>query len=246
MLLEEGARHELLQLGGYASYVQGVLKPSLWYRLNELSGVTARNSGTLGTAYNGVYTACILAQPGKMSATGAILMDGATSLVTIPGDATDRAPTGTAAFLLKPSSSGEGNAGKFHNWGGLCFTGFVTAGLRLDGREQAATTPATSQGAAGSPLVTTAWQWLFRIYDDVGERKVRFYIGINGALAEIAYSSGPTAAIGLANAKTGLNLILGNKADASATYAGLYDEMMYDFKLWTTAQMLQLVKLTNV
>lgn len=235
-------RKRLLSSVNYAGYIQR-LNPALWYRFNELSGTSVRNWGLLGSAYNGVWTpgAGAIAQPGKLGPSSAYLFDGADSIVTVTGDATIRVPTNSSAYLIYPSSTGEGNVGRLHNWStGLWNCRFSAANLYA---VEDAATDAVSSCNAGPTLNT--WQWIFRVYDDAGDRKIHLYKGINGVVTEFAYAS-QVAAVGAAVAKTGANLHIGNNGNSSATFAGLYDEMLMWFNAsLTMAQMTKISLLSG-
>lgn len=231
-------------LGGadiYRNYVRS-LHPALWYRLNETSGTAAINYGSLGATYNGTYTACTLAQAGQIGPASAVLFDGTTSLITVTLNAgyADVAAY-TVAMLVKPSSAGEASSGTFYRFGNstnrLRFSGSVNV---LDGAEIGGTN-ATATTTAGIP--TTSWSWVFRTYENVTERKIHVLKGASGAVTEYSYSA-QAAMTGTKTDKSG-NLIIGNEVLASATFAGLYDEFLWFNGILTTAQMLQITKLSH-
>jgi hypothetical protein len=235
---------KIVVLGGanYLSYVRA-LAPALWYRLNEPSGVAAINSGSLGATYNGVYTACTLAQAGKVGSGSAVLFDGANSKIAVPaGFGSD---SSVYAYLFNASGYGEGGAGAFHVLSGVAQQFQRYSATHYRGAE-------ATDGVVGSSVSivagsTNVWRWLFRVYDNAGDRKIHFYVGAGGAVSELAYGT-QTAATGTLNSKATATLTIGNETGQTWTFAGLIDEVL----MWQSstglslAQMQQIVRLTGV
>lgn len=230
---------ELIGLGlDYAGYVKQ-LNPALWFRLNELSGAAAINSGSLGAAFNGVYTACTLAQAGKMSPTGAVLFDGATSLITVPAGAYANYTEWSIAHLVKLSGAGESNFSQYWSIGA---TFAELESVALGGFQLIRATNGNSQTSAG--ITANTWTWIFSTLSMAGDKKLRVSKGVAGAVTEYGYST--QVAVSALTDLSATALVLGNRAAADRTQAGWHDEWILFNSVLTPAQMLQIVRLTNV
>ncbi len=232
-------------LSGGTTYVKLIpsLAPALWYRFNEPSGATAVNSGSLGAALNGTYTACTLAQAGKMSASGAVLFDGVNSLLTSPAGVYGNYAAQTYAALVSVSASGEGSSGRLFDIAN------ATTVLRFNG---ALTSLISIRAAVGTPSITTTtgvaantWTWLFWQFDNAGDRKVHLFKGVAGAVSEYGYSA-QNAATGALTDQSATALAIGNNTGQTRTMAGLYDEFMTWPRILTPTELLQIVKLSGV
>lgn len=241
------SRKLLLPLGAGLDYalIAASLNPLLWYKFNEPSGTTVINYGSLGSGQNGTYSNATLAQTGQLGAGQAALWNGITTYVQVPATAALETPTArTWCFLHNPTSGGEGNNGRLYNWanaGNALFQTNVNKVLYA----LIATSATTATSLTPSNFITlSAWQWSFITYDDAGDRKIRFYKGVSGAVTEATYST-QTAATGTL-AATGGDLFIGNRQLADQTYDGLIDEVIMCNSILTTAQMLQMTLLSGL
>lgn len=239
------AAKRLVVLSGartYNTYVAS-LAPALWYRMNELTGSVALNSGSLGAAYNGAYTSCTLAQAGKLGAASAVLFDGANSMVTVPAGAYANYPAVTVASLVKCNSAGESNIGAFWNINGDGgFNGRFAGSMSSERFFRKAAT--TSANTTVSFAFGTAWAWMFATYNDATDRKIHLYQGIGGAITD--QSGTPIAAVGALADVSSQVLVLGNRTTQDLTLNGLYDEFLWFNGVLIVAQMQQIVRLTGV
>lgn len=232
-------RKLLVAARGYYSYAAG-FGPTLWYRLNEVSG-NALNSGSLGASFDGVPTAVTQAQAGKLGASSAVLFDGANSKITVPAGAHNNCTSLTYALLFRPTSAGEANIGTFYE---------VGTAQALAARFASALTALafyrTTAGVTGttSGLGANTWAWLFITLDMAGDKCLHAYRGVSNAVSEYGYSS-QVAVSSLADLSA-TALTIGNRSDQSRTFAGLYDEFLLFPQVLTLSQMGQLTRLTGV
>lgn len=239
-------RMQMQQMGSisYSDYIAS-LAPLLWHKYNEPSGATATNYGSLGSGQNGTYSNATLAQTGQLGAGQAALWNGTTTYVQISATAALETPTArTWCFLHNPTSGGEGGNGRLFNWanaGNLLFQTNVNKVLYA----LIATSGVVPTSLTPSNFVTlSTWQWSFMTYDDAGDRKIRFYKGIGGAVTEATYST-QTAGTGTLSASGG-DLYIGNRQLADGTYDGLIDDLVMFNYVLTTAQMLQITTLSGL
>lgn len=239
-------KRRMVVLSGARSYLAyiALLSPLVWLRLNEATGeTTAVNSGSLGATFNGTYSNCTLAQTGKIGPSSAVSYNGTTSRLQIAnGAGLANLTTWTYAALVNPTNAGEGGGGQFWDWGNAVnepyagYNGVITSlAFRL-----ADTTPTAFNTTTTTGLTASTWQWLFATFDNAGDRKLHAYRGVASAVAEFAYGAQPVM---VGTYKTPISpLNIGNNTATSATFAGLYDELLVFNAVLTQAQMQQIVK----
>jgi hypothetical protein len=225
----------------YADYIAS-LAPLLWLKHTETSGTTVENYGSLGDAADGTWTpgAGALGQTGlgNGGANEAYDYDGANSKTTVPAQTGINNLTAlTYGILLKADSPGETNVGQFFGdqfnnriWG------INSASYPLSMTVQA-TGAAVSTTNNGFIAVSTP-TYLFATYDDAGDRKIRMYKVVGGALTEATYAT-QTAATGTLGNGSGTQII-GNTANQAASFDGLIDEAFMKGSVLSSAEMLQI------
>lgn len=232
----------------YAAYV-AQLEPLLWYPMNEPSGTTVINYGSLGSG-NGTFTpgAGAVNQVGKLGAGEAYDFDGADSRIAGPTTTSINNLTAfTYVLLVKADSAGEANAG--YLWadtgGNRIFnisagTGPVRFTLTVWGSGNFS--QVTQDVASAVPLAT--WVLLFCTFDNAGDRTPSIFVGRNGAVAESTYSTEIALAVALANASGALNV--GNISSSIRTWDGLIDEFIIFNRVLTAQEMLALTVAAGV
>lgn len=172
------------------------------------------NLGTGGAALDGTPTDVTVDADGMH-------FNGTTSLIAVPNNA---ALTGLAvstyAYLLRPATAGESGIGHFHQWGNTNgYVGFGGALTSLNARVSAggggSGTRAETTTTTGLAADTLAW--VFRTYDNTGDRKIHLYKGVNGVVSEFAYSLQQAASAALDAVST---LTIGNSSGGANTYDG--------------------------
>lgn len=239
--------HKLLLLlsgGGlsYASYIAS-LAPVLWLRLRETSGTNAANSGSLGAAADGTWTpgAGAVGQTGQLGANEAYDFDGAASDILIP-DATaiNNVAVVTYATLFKADGAGENNIGMFYSSSTRQFrinSSSFPVRMFISGTANA------NSVTNNSFISTGAYHWIFATFDNTGDRKVRLYKGISGAVTEATYTTQDAMTGPIVNTATHH---VGNNAAANGTFDGLIDESLIFDRVLTTAEMLQITTLSGL
>lgn len=199
--------------------------------------------------YNGIYTSATLAQTGKISATDAVLYDGANTKLQVPSAPPfSNSAVWSIAVLFKPSGLGEPTAPHLLALANAYNSNDIGVGFNnnlglLFGRVYN-TTPTTAVTLCSSGVSQNVWSWIFVNYDDTGDRKMHFYVGVNGVVTEASYTAQPALT---GTYKTSSNVVVvGNTTGQGNTVAGNYDEFMAFSKVLTTSQMQQIVRLTGV
>ncbi len=214
----------MLDRGGLSadSYISS-LGPEFFYKLNETSGTSVTNYGTLGGT--GTWT------PGTGSLNNASPVglaydfDGANSKIEYANNATmANAEEFSGGMLINADTAGESNTGTLWMWGNLTSAYMLRisgAGLTLVSRVDYATDAIT---LTASPITTGAWQWIFWKYSLSGDRKMHLYRGISGVVAEMttptytAYTT-HTASASTYSAPSGA-FVIGAAANQSLTFDG--------------------------
>lgn len=227
----------------YEAYITS-LAPLLWLRLRETSGTTPVNSGSLaGLTITWTAGAGALGQTGQLGANEAYDFDALASIITIAATASLDLATFTEVALVRPDAAGESSVGRISNYGsGTQFTQFNGALTALRAQVGAGTAANT---VATTGLTAATWALLFQTYDDAGDRKVRLYKGIAGAVAEYAYST-QDAATGTRSSVAASALNVGNRTLTDCTWDGLYDEFMMFNRILSAAEMLQITLLSGL
>lgn len=241
-------RRPVLNYGySYAAQLGAILD----MRFQVTTGVTEINRGTGGSALNGtIGGTTTLGQTGKLGVNEAFLYDGATSLVTVPNQASLASlTTWTYVYLVNPATAGELTFGTFSAWGngnGTDKEHYLTFGGALTSLQAGIfnTTPTEFITATTTGLSASAWSLVFWTYANAGDRKAHVYKGVSGAVNEFAYSAQP-ALTGTYKAPTH-DLILGNFSTQALTFDGLFDWVLVFDKVLTSAEMLNLVRVTGV
>lgn len=240
-------RRALLGGASYASTLQSFVDAGtlpLWLRFRETSGTTAANAGSSGATLNATWTPGVgsVGQTGKLGANEAYLYDALNSKATI-ADATSIASAAvfTQAVLIRPATAGESNSGAFMYWDSN-----TQAYFKIDSNLNAVNvrvdTDATSANTLGTlTLAANTWQWVFATYDNAGDRKLRLYKGVGGAVTEATAYGAQTAATGNLIAQ-GTALVIGNRSANDNTFDGLFDEALRFNIVLSSAQMLQIVQ----
>ncbi|HJX57500.1 MAG TPA: hypothetical protein VJ325_02145 [Thiobacillus sp.] len=225
-----------------ATYIKSTA-PALWYRFNELTGLTAINSGSLGATYNGTYIlgAGALAQVGKLGGADAVLFDKLDTRLAIPAGAYANYPAMTIAVLSKNTSGGEGNLGTFWYWSATGTARLTAADASQIVMRRAAATYAETVVSAG--LNMTGWQWKFYTYDHAGDLKIDIFKSSGGAAVECTYST-QTAAVGALTDLSATALYIGNNDAQGRTLDGWLDEFALWNRVLTQAEMNKIVSLT--
>lgn len=238
-------RKRLLLGGGrYAAAVRA-LNPLLWLRFNEIGGAAALNFGSLGAALNGAVSgATTLGQSGQPGLNEAYDLDGATSLVSVNQLGALSLPAFTFAILCRPDSAGEGDAGRFYDFGttSLRFAGFSgTSGPQTRIRAIVAASTASADTFTTYTITPGAWAWFFITYNDAGDRLARVYR--NGV--EMSYST-QTAASGTLTTYPTQAFQIGNRGLLDATFDGRIDEALKFSRVLTPAEMMLLASASGL
>lgn len=226
------------------------LNPIGYWRHNETNGTNAANSGTGGSALDmTIAGTTTLGQTGKLGANEAFLTDGATTRLQTPNNALLASlTTWEYVFLCNPASAGEASFGNFFSWGD---------GAAVD-KEPSCNFNATMTSIACSVINTTltlftvvtsptgmtagVWALLYVAYDDIGDRKIHIYKGINGAVNELASSAALTGTYQTPTKP----LNLWNRSAQTTTFAGTVDEAMIFSGNLSSAQRTRLCLLAGV
>lgn len=216
-------------------------------KLNEVSG-NPINAGTLA-GLTITQANCTQAQAGQMGAGEAYSLNGTTSIITINNQATLAGLTSQRwAFLVNPSGLGEGNAGQFFAWANGSSDGRHFLRFRTNNCLEANIWSSGGTGGAAKAYTSdnqvdfiNSWTAVFMDYDDADTlgngRKIRiFRVKVGGALRQLTLGAQNQALTGTVPAQVGaLNIF--NKGDATQTFAGLGDEVLFGAGLWTVSLM---------
>lgn len=234
-------------IGGsrYDAYVRS-LRPALWFRLNEPSGISVVNSGLLGGSYNGTFTpgAGAVGQVGAFGPCSAYLFDGVDSKIEVPGGANNYTQF-TYTFLVHPTSAGELNYGALADINGgaglICsFNGNLNS---LTFFRDATGNDATTTTITG--LTAGEWSWVIATFDLLGDKKVHLYKGKSSALIEYAYST-QVAVTGTLVDLSASPLCIGNRDTQNVTFNGLYGTAALYDRVLTNTQLEQMIGLSAV
>ena len=202
---------------------------------NTLALLQAYKIGELDALIGGTTS---LAQGGHMGASHALLLDGATSLLTITNRA---AIQGLDAFslwmLFRPTNAGEGNAGTLFEKTGEWNLRFLDAGGALAASVVYDTTNAST--ITSTTLAYNQWHSVGLRLDDSSKQIAIFIDGV-----EASYAS-QTAGVGT-RASTTNNLIVGNNNAVSRTLSGLVDEALMAGRALSDSEWQQLHRLAGL
>lgn len=228
----------------YAQYIASSISPLLWHRFRETSGTAVANSGSLGSAVDGVWTAGTgaVGQTGKLGLNEAYDLDGADSRDTIASNVTlQTLAVFTIVCLCKPDTTGELNVGTLSsdtrhqfriNGVNLNMRGFVTSNA----------TAANTVTADGF-VATGVWQTFFLTFDNAGDRRIRIYKAVDGVLTEASYTT-QTAMTGTIADSSGNPFVIGGLSTGAQCFDGLIDEYFVVNRVLTSAEMQQIALFT--
>jgi hypothetical protein len=179
--------------GAHAAYSESVLadQPLVYYRFDEVGGVTAENLGTAGVMANGTYNATVLlGNPSLVPAFGlAAGFNNTNSSVAVPALGTNS--QFTVEFWLKPRTVGRVSSADPHSIYSSIYTADLwefgalhthLIGDRSDnGNWEWAIAgnnpPGAYLGNASTPLLTNSWVHLAAAYDSPARRLVFYWNG---------------------------------------------------------------------
>lgn len=221
----------------YTSFLLS-LAPYIWMPLRETSGTTADNLGSI--AADGTIDGCTLGQTGQLGTNEAFSWDGAGAaddLLTFPNNAAWANLTDFEfTFLANPASAGEGNAARFFQAGAITLARFAAATRTLRFQVDYDTTDGLA--ITTTTLSASAWSMVSFQYNEAGADRFP-HIFINGTEATYAGGgSAPVATVGTLVAPI-TTLQFGNLTTKTATFDGLFDEIILTRSL-TTAERAQL------
>lgn len=232
----------------YTSYING-LAPVLWYRLRETGGTTVANSGSLAQTGTWAAGGGALGQTGALGANEAYDFDGAAASGSLVSTSAATEVNNAAALTIAALVNLDGAGGS----GGVSYffvdNGFVRA-LRINSASLPLRAFVANGGTAANTItvnnaVTTgAWQWVFMTYDDAGDRIIRLYRGISGAVAQLATTTETQGTAAASNGSGQINV--GNHTGRANALDGRTDEFLFFDKVLSAAQMTQIVALSGV
>lgn len=231
----------------YTEYITS-LSPVMWYRMNETSGTTVVNSGSIGSAVNGAWTAGAgaLGQNGYFNNVNAYDFDALASRVVIPSNSgIQNLTTFTIVALIKPDGLGEGGAGTIFYIGNSASAGgfrFATSNTLSFSVDTDATDAAALTNNPATALTLGNWALLFGTYDDTGDRLPRIYRSVGGVATQYGYFS-QTAGTGTKVQPNGATI--GNFADVR-TWDGLIDEIIVFNSVLSQVQMNQISSIIGI
>lgn len=216
------------------------LAPELFYKFNETSGTAIANYGTLGGAGTWTPGAGSLgnASPLGLSAD----FDGSNSRLEYANNATmANAEEFSGGELIYVDSAGKTSSGALWIWGTLstAYNLRFSSGLALVGRVDYATDAITLTSAT---LTTGVWQWIFWKYSLSGDRKLHVYRGVNGVVAELAYTTN-TASSGAYSAPAG-SFMVGAASNNSLNFDGKIARVFQKNSALATSTFDQIMALT--
>lgn len=240
-----------------------VMSPILWFRNRETSGTTPVNSGSLA-GLTVAWTAGVgppigaIGQPGAMGPADAYFYNALESKIQINNNATLAAMGNQAwAFLIKPSSIGEGNLGHLFSWGAgagganqhyFCFNTTNRLSMSFD-TDTTSSNSVTNNNQISDVIGASTFSWLcgdFDNTDSLGNGRVgRFFKIVNGVVSQLTLATN-TAATGTITTQAN-PLALGNNTAAGFTIAGYLDEVVtLDNQLWTAPMLASLAPVTTI
>lgn len=228
----------------YAAYIAS-LAPVLWYKFDETSGTTVTNYGSFGSNQNGVWTvgSGALGQTGKLGANNAYDFNASKVAITQTATNIGNLATYTHAMLIKLDAP-SGTLWEQSTLGGIPYLG-LSGFYALLANEWAGSVPnSASNISAANFLTVSTWTWLFRTFDNAGDRKNHIYKGVGGAVTEATY--GTDTAMAAARSALGTQNTIGNQSGGGAGIDGLIDEALMFSGVLTTAQMLAITQSTGV
>lgn len=237
-----GGNENVLVVNGTGQYRAAAIANNAIYNIKRtaacditLDSVSARKVGQLDGAIAGTTT---LGQDGLNESGEAFLFNGATSLITLYNRASIQGLTALTVWaLFKPSSAGEGNAGTLFSKAGEFELRFNSASRDLIATVNYSSTNA--QRVTSTTLSTNQWHTVGMRIDDSGKLPDIFVDGV-----EASYASSTTG-VGT-RASTTNNLIIGNNAAVSQTFAGLLDEALLTDQSLTASELRLLHRLAGL
>ncbi len=220
----------------YEAYVAS-LNPLLRLAMTG-TGATEVNKGTVGATLDGTITTMgNQAIAGKIASDSAHLYDAATSVITVPNDASINALADyTLISIGNIFSLGESATGRIIEWPTAAdnFIWRVTAANGLTITRNAATTDPISTGTF-SQRFTGVWSAKFATYDSSTSKFRLLQYTAEAGLEEASYSA-QTAASGAITTPND-TLRIGADGAGGSTYDGLKDELLDFGKVLPDAQM---------
>ena len=208
----------LMKRGGLTAlnYISTSIAPELFFKFDETSGTSVTNYGSLGGT--ATWTPGSGSQNNTAPVGKAYDLDGSNSRVEYANNATmANAEEFAGGMLVNADSAGKTSSGALWIWGILstAYNLRFSSGLALVGRVDYATDAIT---LTSTTLSTGVWQWIFYRYSLAGDRKLHVYRGVNGAVAELTYTTN-TASSGAYSAPSG-SFMIGAASNNSLNWDG--------------------------
>lgn len=230
----------------YNDYIKNQINPLFWLKLNETSGTSVINYGSIGGT--GVWTPGVgaLGQIGYFGSNQAYLYDALNSKIQFTNASVTAIAnlTNQKGYCLGNFTSiGEASAGFFFGWGTgsnhllrFLSSNRITSIFDTDATDAAVTSDVNQV----SDLINN-WRYLFWDYDDSNTlgngRRIRLFKTTpgNSTITTITFGGGNVAATGTMVVPS-TDLVIGNISSQARTLDGKLDEFLITSGLWTTQQ----------